>query len=100
MRRVTVRLDGIERGAPWGHRWGHATRIGDIPGSPVPHDHAERSSQCGVVWARLDSNQGATDYESAALTTELRAREASVTQTFDGSGRRFTVKRRGEPPVG
>ena len=25
-------------------------------------------------WARLDSNQGATDYESAALTAELRAR--------------------------
>ena len=29
-------------------------------------------SGCG--WARLDSNQGATDYESAALTAELRAR--------------------------
>ena len=27
-----------------------------------------------VGWARLDSNQGATDYESAALTAELRAR--------------------------
>jgi hypothetical protein len=25
-------------------------------------------------WARLDSNQGPTDYESAALTAELRAR--------------------------
>ncbi len=26
------------------------------------------------LWARLDSNQGPTDYESAALTAELRAR--------------------------
>ena len=26
------------------------------------------------MWARLDSNQGPTDYESAALTAELRAR--------------------------
>ena len=26
------------------------------------------------MWARLDSNQGPSDYESAALTTELRAR--------------------------
>ena len=59
-----------------------------------------KATRQGVDWARLDSNQGATDYESAALTTELRAREASVTQTFDGSGLRFTVKRRGEPPVG
>ena len=25
------------------------------------------------LWARLDSNQGPTDYESAALTAELRA---------------------------
>ena len=28
-----------------------------------------------TAWARLDSNQGPTDYESAALTAELRARE-------------------------
>ena len=27
-------------------------------------------------WARLDSNQDLTDYESAALTIELRARGA------------------------
>ena len=26
-----------------------------------------------VEWARLDSNQGPTDYEPAALTAELRA---------------------------
>ena len=26
-------------------------------------------------WARQDSNLGPTDYESAALTTELRARD-------------------------
>ena len=31
-------------------------------------------SASGCRWARLDSNQGATDYESAALTAELRAR--------------------------
>ena len=32
------------------------------------------------IWARLDSNQGATDYESAALTAELRARARSSVQ--------------------
>ncbi len=33
------------------------------------------TSKCqGNWWARLDSNQGPTDYESAALTAELRAR--------------------------
>ena len=69
-------------------------------GTHDPRNHAESACLKGLRWARLDSNQGATDYESAALTTELRAREASVTQTFDGSGRRFTVKRPGEPPVG
>ena len=31
------------------------------------------------AWARLDSNQGPTDYESAALTTELRARPGERT---------------------
>ena len=29
----------------------------------------------GNVWALRDSNPGPTDYESAALTTELRAHE-------------------------
>ena len=32
-----------------------------------------------VEWARQDSNLGPTDYESAALTAELRARRVSVT---------------------
>ena len=32
-------------------------------------------------WARLDSNQGPTDYESAALTAELRAPVPSYTET-------------------
>ena len=31
-------------------------------------------------WARQDSNLGPTDYESAALTTELRARDATLAQ--------------------
>ena len=62
-------------------------------GTHDPRNHAESACLKGLRWARLDSNQGATDYESAALTTELRAPRTSVTQTFDGSGRRFTVKR-------
>ncbi len=33
------------------------------------NDPAPRLNRCGVVWARLDSNQGPTDYESAALTS-------------------------------
>ena len=33
-----------------------------------------RKPNRGSEWARLDSNQGPTDYESAALTAELRAR--------------------------
>ena len=31
-------------------------------------------------WARLDSNQEPTDYESAALTVELRARLQDILQ--------------------
>ncbi len=33
----------------------------------------------GSWWARLDSNQGPTDYESAALTAELRALQGKHT---------------------
>src|SRR5215210_914246 len=36
--------------------------------------HSSPVIPTGRLWARLDSNQGATDYESAALTAELRAR--------------------------
>ena len=35
-----------------------------------------RDSGLPTAWARLDSNQDLTDYESAALTIELRARGA------------------------
>ena len=34
----------------------------------------ERGTGTSDWWARLDSNQEPTDYESAALTVELRAR--------------------------
>jgi secondary thiamine-phosphate synthase enzyme len=45
------------------------------------------------IWARLDSNQGATDYESAALTAELRARrsEGSAAAGLHGRPPRVTV---------
>ena len=39
------------------------------PGSLEPHNHAVLALPLGLLWARLDSNQGPTDYESAALTS-------------------------------
>ena len=42
-------------------------------GKPDPHIHAGFAQPYGCKWARQDSNLGPTDYESAALTAELRA---------------------------
>ena len=51
-------------------RWG---RYGGVFFRPLVPD-VSRSTHAGLEgWARLDSNQGPTDYESAALTAELRA---------------------------
>ena len=36
---------------------------------PNPLNHADSARTLGSKWARLDSNQGPTDYESAALTS-------------------------------
>ena len=47
-------------------------RLGPDP-APGAHSPCACSS-----WARLESNQGPTDYESAALTAELRARAPSA----------------------
>jgi hypothetical protein len=44
--------------------------------------------------ARLDSNQGPTNYEFAALTAELRARGASVPQERLGSEPARAARRR------
>ena len=41
-------------------------------------DHLDHARE-RFVWARLDSNQGPTGYEPAALTAELRAPPTSVT---------------------
>ena len=41
-----------------------------LEGTPAYLFHRQRDSW----WAHLDSNQGPTDYESAALTAELWAR--------------------------
>ena len=38
-----------------------------------PRSRAGSAQPCGCKWARQDSNLGPTDYESAALTAELRA---------------------------
>jgi hypothetical protein len=40
-------------------------------GNPdTPDSHSKANGRgCGWIWARLDSNQGPTDYESAALTS-------------------------------
>ena len=51
------------------HRRMHRTRFRDTPGTPDPLNHAVSALVQGLKWARLDSNQGPTDYESAALTS-------------------------------
>jgi hypothetical protein len=43
--------------------------LSDTPGTSDPHNHAKSTWLQGSRWARLDSNQGPTDYESAALTS-------------------------------
>ena len=43
--------------------------IGGTRGKLEPHNHADLALRLGLLWARLDSNQGPTDYESAALTS-------------------------------
>ena len=50
------------------------TQVGTIRTDPalpthLTNDHAGSAQRCGIRWARLDSNQGPTDYESAALTS-------------------------------
>jgi hypothetical protein len=45
----------------------------------LPKGASEAFTLCSVLekwWARQDLNLGPTDYESAALTAELRARRA------------------------
>src|SRR5262249_11468174 len=58
----------------WGHRWGHelayATGLADLTLGGM----RSRAPLRRLEWARLDSNQGPTGYEPAALTAELRAR--------------------------
>jgi hypothetical protein len=44
-------------------RWIGVARL--LPGQHV----MVSADRCGAEWARLDSNQGPTDYESAALTS-------------------------------
>jgi hypothetical protein len=68
VRRVAC-LDTIS----WGHRWGHATPNGAAADTCDPRNHAVSAQRHSVEWARQDSNLGPTDYESAALTAELRA---------------------------
>ena len=43
--------------------------MGGTPDTPDPLSHAGSAWLSGLKWARLDSNQGPTDYESAALTS-------------------------------
>src|SRR6266508_6328060 len=74
---------------PWGHRWGHAARNGGTSDTPDPRNHAVYPQLRKLEWARQDSNLGPTDYESAALTAELRARECRVTAAPTGMFGRF-----------
>jgi hypothetical protein len=60
--------------------------IEELAVEPVLPEHGQRNGQSewkaddaastNKWWARQDSNLGPTDYESAALTAELRARRA------------------------
>ena len=54
---------------PWQHPWQHRLRVPDISGTPDTRFQAVPARLLGLIWARLDSNQGPTDYESAALTS-------------------------------
>ena len=54
---------------PGGQIGGDTRAIASTPGTPGPHNHADLALPLGLRWARLDSNQGPTDYESAALTS-------------------------------
>ena len=53
-----------------------ATGISGASGTAEPRNQAAPGQPGGLQWARQDSNLGPTDYESAALTAELRARPA------------------------
>ena len=50
-------------------------------------------------WARQDSNLGPTDYESAALTAELRARRRQRSLAAGRAPRAVVAGRGGKPPV-
>jgi hypothetical protein len=63
-RRVCGRGDPGHGPRPWGTR----TRIAGMSGTADPLNQAKSAWLSGAEWARLDSNQGPTDYESAALT--------------------------------
>ena len=47
----------------------HHLLISDPANTPGPRFKAVSACLLGFEWARLDSNQGPTDYESAALTS-------------------------------
>jgi hypothetical protein len=55
------------------------TGVNTAPANSAPLARKTRATKRFLAWlhgswrARLDSNQGPTDYESAALTAELRA---------------------------
>ena len=49
------------------------------------------------MWARLDSNQRPTDYESAALTTELRAHRKPSPHDVQRSRRHRSDRCRSSP---
>ena len=79
-RAVAVRWPPSPRGAPRGRRrlrgphsdpapTQHQMLFQGIPGTPDPRFQAVSACLQGSDWARLDSNQGPTDYESAALTS-------------------------------
>src|SRR5437868_1456832 len=48
-------------------------------------------------WPRPDSNRGPRDYESLALTTELRGRQGDCTESGGYSGSRLANRHRRTP---
>ncbi len=60
--------DELERLEPQGSTVVSIPRLLGIGGTPDRND-ANSASLSSRYWARLDSNQGPTDYESAALTS-------------------------------
>jgi hypothetical protein len=76
------------------HEYGRPER--GTGGTPDTRNHADSARWCGSIWARLDSNQGPTDYESAALTRLSYGPGSDSVTPFESGSRLRTTSRSAE----